>query len=171
MMKDVIHKVWRLTAVSLLLGLPAAVLAHAAIFGGAHALGGPNRQLIVVLCAICAGLAGAAAIAFAVRKRTMSPPLSGLIFSTAAWFAAIELREQPHSIPVLPAVALLCLAALAVSIAWRGFANAAAEIAHEFFHQLHVAPRETASQWYGFSVPLVAAHAPAYRLFSRPPPV
>ncbi|HET9393567.1 MAG TPA: hypothetical protein VFO29_08650 [Candidatus Rubrimentiphilum sp.] len=175
MMEDVTQKAGRIVALSALLGLPAAVLAHAGIFGRAHVLGGGSHALFWALWIAFAGAAVASALipAFlnARFKSTLAPPLAALLTSTASWFAVIELREQPHAIPVLPAMIALGLAAWIVGVAWRGLARAAAEIALELVQILRAASEPRAFAGIGIAVPTIAAHAHAHRLFSRPPPV
>lgn len=175
MMEGVTQKRGRIVALSALLGLPAAVLAHAAIFGHGHVLGGESHALFWASWIACAGLAVAAALvpAFinARFQSTLAPSLATLIAGTAGWFALIELREQPHAIPVLPTLAVIASAAWIAGVAWRGLARAAAAIAFEFVQMLRVVSEPRAFAGIGVAVPAVAAHAHAHRLFSRPPPV
>ena len=175
MMEDVRQKAARIVALSALLGLPAAVLAHAGIFGRAHVLGGGSHSAFWALWIACAGLAVAGALVPAVlnprRKSTLAPSLVTLIASTAGWFALIEVREQPHAIPILPAMIALGLAAWIVGVAWRGVARAAAAIALEFVQMLRVVSEPRAFAGIGVAVPTIATYAHAHRLFSRPPPL
>ena len=169
MITGVKRKAWPLFAIPALLGLPAAILAHGAIFGASHLLGGNSNAVVWELCAAFGGCAIIAAIA-AKRVRACLPSAAELLLSTAIWFTSIELREQPHAIPMVQALALLCLAALVIGIAWRGFTRTAEIIVSELSHNLRVAALETGAQLYGSAEPLAVAFAPSYRLFSRPPP-
>jgi hypothetical protein len=165
------RRAWPFYAIPALLGLPAAIAAHSAIFGGAHLLGGADHAMVWALCAAFAGIAVTAAIVSAAKRaRANVPSATELLAGTAGWFCAIELCEQPHAVPVLQAVALLCIAALAIGIVWRGFTRTAEIVVSELSHNLRIAVRELASQVYASVRPIAVAHAPSYRLFSRPPP-
>lgn len=183
-MEGVTQRIARILGLSALLGLPAAVLAHWAIFGHAHILGGNSHALLSALWIICVGLAIAGALAAAFlstrsqssisraigRIGLVAPSLAALLASTTFWFVMIELREKPHAIPTLSAIAAICFAAWIVGALWRGLARAAAAVATEWFQRLRIACESGSPSAWGTPVPVIAAHAPAYRLFSRPPP-
>ena len=171
MMIGVNRRSWLSFTIPALLGLPAAVLAHAEIFGGRHLLGGGSHALVWALCAassVAAIVAGSRMAAERIRAHV--PSAAQLLLSAGSWFVAIELCEQPHAIPLAQAVALLCAAALAIGITWRCFTRAAEFIASELSHKLGVAVRDAVAQLYASAEPIAVAHAPSYRLFSRPPP-
>ncbi len=163
----------RALAVSALLGLPAAFLAHAVVFHGGHVAGGGAHAVLVDLSIICMTLAVTAALAAALRERIgrFAPSYASVIASTAAWFVLIELREHPHAIPALPSLAAVCFAACIVAVVWRGFTRVAADVVLEFFvtlNQTAASPRSTIFD--GLTHP-AGSLAPAYSpLFSRPPP-
>ena len=162
----------RRIALSVLLGLPAAILSHAGIFHGTHIVGGAAHGILVALSISCAVLAAVAALSpRSLRQlRTQAPPFALITASAAAWFALIELRESPHSIAVLPSLAALCLAAWIALIAWHGCARAAVGAARQFFARLHPPFRPIATIC-RTPVHAFGSLSPTYRLFSRPPPV
>jgi hypothetical protein len=161
----------RTIAVSVLLGLPAALLAHAGVFHGNHTVGGAAHGILVILSIVCAALAAAAALSpRSLRRLGAAPPVAGTIASAAVWFAFIELRESPHTIAVLPCFVAVCLAAWIVIIAWHGFARAADGVARQFFARLRPPFRQFATIC-RTPVHAFGSLSPTYRLFSRPPPV
>jgi len=159
----------RTFSVSVLLGLPAAILAHAGIFHGTHAAGGAAHGILVTLSIICAALAAAAALSPRFF-RLPAPPVAGTVASAAAWFAFIELRESPHSVALLPCLAAICLAAWIVLSAWHGFARVAAGAVRQFFARLRP-PVQRYATLCRAAVHAFGSLSPTYRLFSRPPPV
>ncbi len=162
----------RTIAVSVLLGLPAAILAHAAVFHGAHNAGGAMHGTLVLVSIVCAALAAACALAPASWPRLgiSTPPIAGIIASAATWFAFMEMRESPHTVALLPCLVAICLAAWILMIAWRGFARIAAGPACQFFARLRP-PFQRYATIFRRAVRAFGSLSPAYRLFSRPPPV
>jgi hypothetical protein len=161
----------RAIAVSVLLGLPAAILAHAGVFHGTHTAGGAAHGILVMLSIMCAALAAVAALSpTSLPRLGAAPPVAGIVASAATWFAFIELRESPHTIAVLPCLVAVCLAAWIVLSAWRGFAHVAAGAARQFFARLRP-PFQRYATIYRTPVHAFGSLSPTYRLFSRPPPV
>jgi hypothetical protein len=161
----------RTIAVSVFLGLPAAILAHAGVFHGTHAAGGTAHGVLVFLSIICAALAAAAALSPASLTRFgAAPPVAGIVASAAAWFALIELRESPHTVAFLPCLVAVCLASWIVMSAWHGFARAAANAARQFFARLRP-PFQRYAAICRTPVHAFGSLSRTYRLFSRPPPV
>lgn len=161
----------RTIALSVLLGLPAALLAHAGVFHGTHTVGGAAHGILVILSIMCAALAAAAALSpRSLRRFGAAPPVAGIVASAAVWFALIELRESPHTIAVVPCLVAICFAAWIVIIAWHGFARAAAGAARQFFAKLRP-PFQQFARICRTPVHAFGSLSPTYRLFSRPPPV
>ena len=112
---------------ALILGLLASLVAHAAIFGGDHAMGGPYNGLLLQLAlvgslgmsAAFAALAwgGAGAVAegsvLAARIGDRLPAFPALLGATCLWFALAERIEPEHAAASL-LVTVLCLVVSAV---------------------------------------------------------
>ncbi len=164
----------------MLLGLPAALVAHALVFGGEHAVGGALQSaalaagaLVLLLALALHSRDAVQGSVLASRLRSQMPSLIALLLCAGAWFAALELCESPHAIPLLAvagAVAAACILLRAgITLFSRVIANAAIAIIHALectYAQelclacaIRIAPRP------------VRTLAHAIRLFSRPPPV
>lgn len=170
---------------ALALGLLASLLAHIALYGGGHAMGGAYHELLLDLAAggTVAFAAAVAALTWNGARRTADgsilatrmtaciPSWGGLVAGTAAWFALGERFDSPHSAAGL----LVTLVALGAA-AWvvRRVAGAAVRLLARAIlrlARLTFAPR----------LPVRAAAiriAPApyrtpllRRRFARPPPI
>jgi hypothetical protein len=152
-----------------LLGLPAALLAHALLFGGQHAAGGVFHAETLGLGAGFAFLAALIASVAAVRRVRWSSPVANTVVSAAIWFAAIERAEAPHRIPFALCALTLLAAAWLVGTALRAFTGVVTAIAHAW----HV--RKTPRRAPHVSKTFCFAHSTSGRawrfaLFPRPPP-
>ncbi len=170
----------RNAATALLLGLPVALLAHALVFGQSHAVGGAMHGAALSGCAFALAVAvalssrdAAQGSILASRLRACAPRVPLMLFSGAAWFAALESCERAHGIP-LAAVAVAMVAAsllirLAISLLARSLAAVAlALLAHgEHLHSLERAcllPRHRSPH-------ALKSFPHTRRLYSRPPPI
>lgn len=161
----------RSAAVSALLGLPVALVAHALVFGQSHAMGGERHGLAVYLAIVfSAAAATICGLRNARSKQARSLPPAVLLFTAGAWFAAFELTESAHAVPVL-----LCALAVAFAAAICGFALRA------YAHTVHaIACFVSAVKAFAPSA-FVCRFSPGafnlqhtlseFSLFSRPPPV
>lgn len=169
---------------SLALGLPAAVLAHMAVFGGAHAAGGRFHTLVldgVALCAVLLAIAfGASAVVsakftldgtiVATRLRRFMPSLIAVGTSAAIWYEAIESFERASLIP--PAFALFAIVAAAALLFVLADALIAA-IAHAAVAILrYPAPQDLARHRLRVDAAPALVRGPQLytRRFVRPPP-
>ena len=154
-----------------LLGLPAALLAHQLVFGGSHEAAGALHALAMELGGGCAFLATLLLVIGAARYlRSVVPGLPVVLAGAAAWFAAIELCERAHNVPIVFAIAALLLASWIVRAIASAFAQTVVAIvtalwsALRFFVKPHSA---RALRW----APSIEIAAHRLRLFSRPPPL
>ena len=170
---------------ALVLGLVAALLGHAALFGGDHAIGGAYHSLLLQTAAAAGfGFAGAlgallwSGARFAadgsVLARRISARLPGLPMvaaSAALWFTLGERLEPPHAATplIFTLVALFFAAALVVGIA-RGLMRWIAQVVFAATRPpiaaaLRQALRDT-------SEPVLLRRQDATgRRFARPPPI
>jgi hypothetical protein len=167
-----------------LLGLLAALLAHAASYGGEHEAGGVYHTVLLLTAIAGAGgfgVATAILVAFGSRRhgdgsllaaalRPALPSPVPLTVAASAWFAVMETMEPHHVVmsPLAIAMALI-LAALVVCAGARRFINALAKIVFCIIAAAH--RRRAAFAPYIFAPrPSARAVAFAYRRFARPPP-
>jgi hypothetical protein len=165
--------------------LLAALIAHMAIFGGDHAMGGAYHALLLQI-ALCGGLSllvffagltwarsGGAADGsiVAARLRERLPRVSTVVAATAAWYVLAEGIEPHHATaPLLLAVVALAAASWIVSrfaaTAIRALAAAVLAILGASF-----APR--APSWARRPSPRPFVRRPlcVRRRFARPPPI
>ncbi len=170
---------------SLVVGLLASLAAHAALYGGAHAMGGDYHALLVQIAlggALCL-LAFFGALAWggskgtadgsvvAARLRARVPGFGALFASTLLWYAAAESLEPHHA----------AASAVGATFALAGIAWLVQRLAHALVAILAGAviaagrapfsPRLTS--WARRQRRhLIARRAPtARRRFARPPPV
>ncbi|HUY11358.1 MAG TPA: hypothetical protein VMV73_03760 [Candidatus Dormibacteraeota bacterium] len=170
---------------SLVLGLLAALVAHVALFGGQHAIGGAYHALlmqatsavslgfVVFVGALAWGLSGNAGSGrvLSTRLREELPGIGSVVASAAAWYAGIEAIEPHHlGAPVIALIVALTAASYLVFRLARavvdGFALVAVALCHSPF-----SPRLPAwgrrPRWL-----LILAHSfLAGRRFARPPPI
>ncbi len=174
----------RRIGLGLLLGLPAAVLAHVAVFGNEHVIGGTQHGSLLTATFVAAA-AALAALAFAALRcarsvatgsvlsaclRPTLPSAAGLFAASALWFAGIESFEAPHAIPGLLAASVLAAVSLAIVAASHWFVRALAAVALTLFappsaRRTPLALLRRAAR----TVRLRPAGERCY-LFSRPPP-
>lgn len=169
---------------ALALGLIASLAAHAALFGGEHAVGGSYQSplLQIALASTLGLLGGLFALALGGRAEAsdgtvLAARLSGFIpsrgwvaLSSLLWYAGIE-RLEPHHAAVLPIFAVVALAVAAIVV--RALAGAALRLLCAIvFRVLHApfAQRElTATRRH--CARLFVRRSPALRRrFARPPP-
>jgi hypothetical protein len=170
---------------ALAMGLVAALLAHAAVFGGGHAMGGAYHGLLLELSAAAmVAMAGAAAVVIrsgarfaadgsilAARIVRLLPSLPLLVAASAGWFALGECIEPRHDAAPIAAIgaalilaAALLLAAARAVVGW--FATAVVAIVRFGF-----AGRRPAVTVRPYLIPLAIPAAPTLRRrFARPPP-
>ncbi len=169
---------------ALVLGLPAAILAHAAGYGSGHAMGGSYHGFLVTLC--IAGTAGALILAgmlawlgakramqgsiLAARLRGYLPAWTTLAAATALWFSVAESIEPHHqSVSPLPLLAALALAAWLVHVVARGILTFLAAIALAVHSAAH-AVREPLPSLRFHQTPRAHRLLRATRRYARPPP-
>jgi hypothetical protein len=170
---------------ALVLGLVAALLGHAALFHGEHAVGGAYHAVLVQI-AIAAGLGLLGALAallwsgarcaadgsvLAARIATGLPGLPLLGASTAFWFSLAE-RLEPHhaATPIaLTALALACAAAI-ISGAARALVRWIAQIAVAFVRRA-THPDLAAGRLCRDAVPQYTGNDATGRRFARAPPI
>jgi hypothetical protein len=161
----------RSAAVSALLGLPVALVAHAFVFGQAHAMGGERHGLAVYLAIV---FAAAAAVICGVRnarsKQARSLPPAALLFTAGAWFAAFELTESAHAVPVLICALAIAFAAAICGFALRAYAHTIHAIASFVSARKALAPSAFVC-WFSSGAFNLRHIFGAFALFSRPPPV
>jgi hypothetical protein len=166
-------------------GLFASLAAHAALYGGEHAVGGAYNALLVQLALAAAigfvALLGALAWTqsgnstdgsiVAARLRERLPNLTSLLAAAAAWYAGIE-RVEPHHTGA-PGIALLVALAAASYAALRlahaitdALARAAIAISRTCF-----SPRAPAWQPRVRRSPIQRRSILTHRRFARPPPI
>jgi len=161
---------WRF-GLAALLGLPAALFAHALVFGGDHAVSGSLHPAAIDLAWLFAGICLAMACGRAACRRSeLRVSFSGIAVSGAVWFGAIELCEQPHAIPFFTAALALAAAAWIARAVFNAFAALAAAVAVSSRSTRTPSPQLHVRR--GVSIPPQSASlAHRLRLFSRPPPI
>jgi hypothetical protein len=170
---------------ALALGLLASLIAHTALFGGEHQMGGAYHAAIFTLASSAVGglLVGFAALAWLGARHTADgsilaarlghhlPGIAPLLAATTLCFALCERLEPEHAARgLLPLVVALAVAAwltrALAQVAIAALAGAIIAIDRSPF-----APRTPV--WVRLAVPVVAVK-PAPRLrrrFARPPPI
>lgn len=160
------------------LGLPAALLAHALVFGADHAIAGALQFAVFaaggLFFLIAASLHTSSAIQGSIaasRVRLAAPGFVALLCSGGAWFALIEWCEPRHGIAPVAVAAALALACLLIILAMRSFAAFVAHVTLTIVRgSVPVrAPQFTISRVFE---PVLSSQslAHAVRRFSRPPP-
>jgi hypothetical protein len=169
---------------ALALGLLASLVAHAALFGGDHTMGGAYHALLLQV-ALAGGLSlliffGSVAWSardpadgsiLAARLRERLPSLSAVLAAAAAWYGLAESLEPAHAAasPILLVVAL-GLAAWLVRRAARSIAEAFAAAVLAIL-RTSFSPRTPAwnrRRKRSFVLQIVR---PECRRFARPPPI
>ena len=166
------------------LGLLSSLIAHQALFGGSHAMGGAFSGAILgsaeVLCAGFLTLlaltslfaAKRVAVGSVLAKRTaeLLPRYPELLAFAGLWFTLGERLEAEHAMPGLPfVVAALTLCALVVSAVARWLVRILAHAVLSIVSPGHVLRSLTAIR---SATPVVRVYqAPQLRRqFVRPPP-
>lgn len=161
---------WARLITAPLLGLPAALLAHAVVFGHGHVAGGSLHGIVLALAGSLAFF-GLLISATALLRRIpgATPGIASIAACSALWLTAIERAEQPHALPILTMAAALLLAAAAVRLFATVFSRIvcaiAAIIAAPFRNRL---PRALFLR--ADAIPRARSAALLFYLFSRPPP-
>lgn len=169
----------------LVLGLVASLVAHAALYGGQHAIGGAYHEVLLQMAVAGAlgfiALIGAVAwtqsgsatdgSVLAARLRERLPGVGSVIAAAAASYAVIEAIEPHHAgapgIALLAALAAASYAALRLAHAITdAFARAAIAISRTFF-----APRAPAWRRRPRARLIARRSFAARRRFARPPPI
>lgn len=168
---------------ALALGLPAALLGHAFLFGSGHEAGGAAHGLFVAVAAAFSlgfaiffgalawrgGRASAGSVLAARLADRMPSPLA-IFAAAAAYFTICESFESQHAASAIPlTAALLLLASWLVCELGRAAIRAIAETVVTVI-RVRFASRQP--QWHIFAEPqLAVAPSPATRRrFARPPP-
>jgi hypothetical protein len=175
----------RTIRVGLGLGLPAALIAHGALFGGQHAVGGAYHGVLVQATSTVA-LAFVALLwtcawalsrnfsdgrVLAGRLRERLPSVGSVVASAAVWYLGIEALEPHHlSAPALAVFLGLAIASCFVLGLARAMADAFAHLAVTLARG-SFSPRVPA--WRRIPrEPAVARRAHlARRRYARPPPI
>lgn len=170
---------------ALVLGLLASLIAHAALFQGDHAMGGPYAgALSEIALAGCAGLLaflGALACLGSKnaadgsivthRLRAYLPSLPATIATAGCWYLFGESLEPAHAaLPALVAVLALALAAWIVSLLARALIAFLVEVAFAI-DRSPFASRTPVWARRAVVVPLVRQTPLRRRRFARPPPI
>jgi hypothetical protein len=170
---------------ALALGLLASLAAHAALFGGTHAMGGAYSGLLaqvatagcfgLVLCLAALAWSGSRLAAegtiLAARLRERLPGLPALFVSSSLWYAGAEAVE-PHHAGVAPAVVVMTLAVagwLALRLA-QGIVGVLARAAIAI-QKLAFTPRTPSTKRRLRLRPVRRRSVWARRRFARPPPI
>lgn len=170
---------------ALVLGLLAAIVAHAVLFAGGHAMGGAYHAALIEvassgalgLLAFLAGLAffsrGRAADGsiLAARLSGWLPNLPALVVTTGVWFAIGERLETAHASPPLLVAALVL--ALAAWLLHRFARVVLGTIADAVFSvtRISFAPRIPSWVRRAAPAPRLRRARIARRRFARPPPI
>ena len=159
----------RNVALSALLGLPAALVAHAIAFGGAHEMGGAIHDTAIQGAALFA-LAAAVFIGIgAARRARWYPSPRMLLVTTTLWLVGIELTERAHAIPVAFCLLAIALTTALFASAVSAYARTVERIA-EFICAREARPKPV----HDCRLVPAAFHrrrtCGAFSLFSRPPP-
>lgn len=170
---------------ALILGLLASLAAHAALYGGGHAMGGSYHGLLVE--AALAGALGLLAIfgaiawsesgatadgsVVAARLRTQLPQTPWVLLAAGLWYAAGEAIEPHHA--AAPLIASLCLImAFAYAVLWLArVATAALARAVLAITGASFSPRPPLRQRRPRPRPFQRRACYARRRFARPPPI
>ena len=169
----------------LVLGLLASLTAHAALYGGQHAVGGVYHTVLmqITLAAALGFVSLFGALAWtqsasstdgsivAARLREQLPGVLSVVASAAGWYAGVEAIEPHHvGVPAIALLAVLAVASYAVLRLAHAIAGAFARIAIAFSRTVF-SPR-VLSWRRRPHVRLIARHSfLARRRFARPPPV
>lgn len=157
--------------VSALLGLPVALIAHALVFGQAHAMGGERHGLAVYLAIV---FSAAAAVLCGLRnarsKHARSLPPAALLLTAGMWFAAFEFTESAHAVPVLLCALAIIFAAAICGFALRAYAHTIHAIAY-FVSLRKAVARSVFVYWFSPGAFNLLHMFGGFAIFSRPPPV
>ena len=170
---------------ALALGLLASLVAHTALYGGDHVVGGAYHSLLFELATAGAGafVALLAALAWtgsrlaaqgsvlSARMGSRLPGLGPLIASTGLWFSLIERAESDHwAAGILVTVVCLVAAAWSLLMLARGAARLLAGAVIAIFRAPSAA-RTPAWLRAEPPRPLARRSPPLRRRFARPPPI
>jgi len=169
---------------AVLLGLPVALVAHAAIYGNEHLVGGSAHALLTEGALVLAALAGIAALAacllssrsaqsgsvLAARFAAYLPDWLPLVLCALGWFLGIE-RCESASFGFDPSTLVwLAIFAFLGARGARAAARAVAALAVTWFAPARSARDGIGSVRLAYAAPLVASRGHARRRFARPPP-
>lgn len=159
-------------AISALLGMPAALLAHAFIFGNGHLAGGAFHAAFAQGGTACAFAALGAVLAASVRgRRSCAPYLAAIALATAAALAAIEAVESSHRIPLLLCLFAVAFAAALAYAAVHAFSASARAVAAVLSTRAKIAVSRC-DRAGAFAARLLRINSAwHFALFSRPPPL
>lgn len=170
---------------TLTLGLLASLAAHAALYGGGHAMGGSYHGLLVE--AALAGLLGLVAFfgglawgetgstsdgtILATRLRERLPGGTAVLLSAAVWYVIGESIEPGHAAASITG-SLIALLGASLAVAWfarvitRAIARAVVAVANTAF-----SPRTPSWQRRARGAPARRRLLHTHRRFARPPPI
>ncbi len=169
---------------ALLLGLPVALLAHMATYGGEHVVGGAEHGFVVATALLVASLAAVIGVAATVlssrhaqsgsvsaaRIGAYLPAWLPLALTAFAWFWGVERLESSHVVFSLPIILGLALVAWLTVRGARAVLRGLAGFAVAWY-----APGRSGRGFTALRLPTVAPVAtplaPLRRRFARPPPL
>ena len=167
------------------MGLLACLAAHAALYGGGHAVGGSYHALLVqsAVAGVVSLILFFGALAWsgsrgitdgsvlAARLRERLPDFGALVVSTSLWYATAEATE-PHHAGAAPALLVLTIAvvALLVSLVSRAVVDTLAGAAIAVL-RTPFTPRTPSWARRPRSRPVFRRALRATRRFARPPPI
>lgn len=166
------------------LGLMSSLIAHEALFGGSHAVGGAFNSailasaevfgagflIVLALTSLFASKQAALGSVLARRTGEVLPRAPELLAFTGLWFTLCERLEAEHAMPGLPFIAAaLAICALLVLAVARWFVRILAHAVLAIVSPGHELRSYTAIR---HATPVVPAYQPPQlrRLFVRPPP-
>lgn len=167
------------------LGLLASLLAHTAVYGQSHVMGGEYHELLLVAAAIalCASAVAAGALAWAgaghvisgsvlaVRLRLALPSVPALTVAASLWFTLVEHIEPHHSTLPLPLLLLaIALTSWCVSALARASLSLLATIAVAARPLTQHVPHAFAWDERRIETPHFDSALRIARRFARPPP-
>lgn len=165
-------------------GLPVALLAHAATFGGGHSAGGALHGLLLdsalALIALGVGLAllqakslsyASAGSVVATRLAKAAPSLVSLVATATGWLFAIESIEPSHVAAPLALFVAVVLSALVARQTVRVCLRAIAAVVVGFGATRGIARQFALVPVRFAAAPLHIGRLDRVRRFSRPPPL
>lgn len=155
-------------AVSVLLGFPAALIAHTVAFGDGHVAGGSSHAALIDAAIACTVVGTAGVLAAALRRANGTPYLGTVALAAGAALAALEASESPHAIPIAVCIAALAFSAALIYAAARVFSTTVSAVAAAVVTRTTIA--RTMYAQFGNALLHLKDADWRFELFSRPPP-